>query len=617
MAKEIFFNAARSKAIEDNAIVSGLVDTNGRLILTKFNGQTVDAGSVKGPKGDDARYPLPDNLSSVPAYIRIVTLDGFNSTNGANYNFELSGLGNFGTAARSTILVHASQRGVNGHSIKAWGWDLRPGVELYLKNQGDYLFEVWLKVPAYNISASLLELSGWRTTRNLDGKTSTAPSDLVEVQISSATPVSSSTADYNSDGTITVKALDDASIKLGVLPAEYRGGPTKVKIDGVLSTVAYNWLGRYDPFGSRQVRLVRTSSGYLISGQVEDYSVPLAYNNANWGPYSEGAAGTWTGGARATKLPSGIVVLGGMLVSTSAPPDSQIIAYLPPGYRPDKAGLFPVEMGETSCVVYIHTNGEIRVYGTGWPSSWLTLDGIAFPSAGTATWTSVGDGGSSWGANFESNAGWVAEYGDPAFWKDPYGFVWYRGLARIKVATSTDNTLIFNLPSTHRSSIQEHVRGCANAGYGGVGSLPASGLVWKPGTPGNVGGYVSLCGIITKTAQAYSDNPWLFKAPRMSNNWVAYNASLTQPRYLLREDGLRVLSGMIGGGTVGASCFYFRDLEMIAEKGRLTIPAMATNARARITVMPSWIDGDQARTALIIENGSNTWFSLDNRVWVS
>lgn len=415
----------------------------------------------------------------------------------------------------------------------------------------------------------------------------------------------------------TLTAAVGDSIKLGILEATYRGGPARVKIDGVLSSTAYGWLNRYNPFGSRQVRLVKTSSGYLIAGQVEDYSIPLAYNDANWGPYSEAGSGTWTGGARATKLPSGIVVLGGMLISTSASADSQVIAYLPPGYRPDKAGLFPVEVGETSCVVYISTNGEIRVYGSGWPSSWLTLDGIAFPSAGTATWTSIGNGGSSWGINFESNADWVAEYGDPAFWKDPYGFVWYRGLARIKVATSTNNTLIFNLPSTHRSSVQEHVRGCANTGYAGIGSLPESGLIWETGTPGNVGGRISLCGVITKTAQAYSDNSWLFRAPKMANNWVPYNADFTQPRYLLREDGLRVLSGTISGGNAGASCFFFRDLEMIAEKGQLTIPAMANNARARISVMPSWIDGDVARTALIIENGSNTWFSLDNRVWVS
>lgn len=40
------FTAARSQAIEDEAIVSGLVNSSGHLILTKNNGSTIDAGSV-------------------------------------------------------------------------------------------------------------------------------------------------------------------------------------------------------------------------------------------------------------------------------------------------------------------------------------------------------------------------------------------------------------------------------------------------------------------------------------------------------------------------------------------------------------------------------------------
>lgn len=45
------FTAARSQAIEDEAIVSGAVDGSGDLILTKFGGGTVNAGAVIGPSG--------------------------------------------------------------------------------------------------------------------------------------------------------------------------------------------------------------------------------------------------------------------------------------------------------------------------------------------------------------------------------------------------------------------------------------------------------------------------------------------------------------------------------------------------------------------------------------
>lgn len=51
MASVTAFTAARSLAIENAAITSGLVDVNGNLILTSKGGGTVNAGSVIGPVG--------------------------------------------------------------------------------------------------------------------------------------------------------------------------------------------------------------------------------------------------------------------------------------------------------------------------------------------------------------------------------------------------------------------------------------------------------------------------------------------------------------------------------------------------------------------------------------
>lgn len=47
MATVVVYTAGRMKEIEDNCIVSGAV-VNGRLILTKKNGVTIDAGAVSG-----------------------------------------------------------------------------------------------------------------------------------------------------------------------------------------------------------------------------------------------------------------------------------------------------------------------------------------------------------------------------------------------------------------------------------------------------------------------------------------------------------------------------------------------------------------------------------------
>lgn len=53
MAKIRVFTAARMKAIEDSAIVSGAINALGRLILKRHDGQEVDAGqaAVMGPVG--------------------------------------------------------------------------------------------------------------------------------------------------------------------------------------------------------------------------------------------------------------------------------------------------------------------------------------------------------------------------------------------------------------------------------------------------------------------------------------------------------------------------------------------------------------------------------------
>ena len=51
MGVATFFTAARMAAIEAASIVSGAVNGSGDLILTKFNGTTVNAGNVKGANG--------------------------------------------------------------------------------------------------------------------------------------------------------------------------------------------------------------------------------------------------------------------------------------------------------------------------------------------------------------------------------------------------------------------------------------------------------------------------------------------------------------------------------------------------------------------------------------
>ena len=612
MAEAILFNAERSKEIEDNAITSGLVDASGNLILTKNNGDTINAGNVKGPQGDKAQYSIPYNGAS-SGYLRIATLDGLNSSNGAHYQAFLSGLGNFGAPKRATMLIHAAQRGTDTISLKAWAWDLTPGVALYTRALGAFLFEVWIQLPAYQTSGTLTELTSWRAVRNLDGFTTTEPSNLVSVPIQDS--------DYSPKAVVSDRSdsLSDTVVVKALLPATYRGGNTKVKIGGVLSTDTYSWLSKYDPSGSREVSLLRTASGFVIQGQCEHNSAPLTLNTTNWRTYGERGSGSWSSTPRAVKLPSGLIVIDAMLVGNigATIADGSLIATLAPGFRPEFSMMFPVEQGDVARAIRINPNGQIIVYGGGWSSNnWLTLSGIAFWAPGVANWTPVGSDGSSWGANFQREPSWDSEWGAPGFWKDPYGFVWFRGLTKIAAATSVDNVPIVNLPASHRSAQAEHHRSVGNQGYAGLGSSSTVGLTWKPNSPATANSHISMVTAILKTPDADSGNVWQPYAPAILNGWNPVGGGNQVPNYLLREDGLRMMCGIISGGTVGASMVSLEFPEMWPTRSRMTLPVMTNNGRGRITLNTGWQDGDGVRGQVTGDSVSNAWVSFDSRVWV-
>lgn len=73
MATITGLTAARMKAIEAASVIKGVVNVN-NLILTKFDGSTIDAGNVRGLKGDkgdkgDLGEPAPVAAWIVPAML--------------------------------------------------------------------------------------------------------------------------------------------------------------------------------------------------------------------------------------------------------------------------------------------------------------------------------------------------------------------------------------------------------------------------------------------------------------------------------------------------------------------------------------------------------------------
>lgn len=66
------FTAARMLEIEGNSIVDGEIDGGGNLILTRYDGTTIDAGPVKGTAGPQGPQGSPGvaGISSIPGEIK-------------------------------------------------------------------------------------------------------------------------------------------------------------------------------------------------------------------------------------------------------------------------------------------------------------------------------------------------------------------------------------------------------------------------------------------------------------------------------------------------------------------------------------------------------------------
>jgi len=417
---------------------------------------------------------------------------------------------------------------------------------------------------------------------------------------------------------------DGATTARGVLQSNYRGGAAKVYIDGVLSSVAYDWATPYDPGASRTVVLFRTGNTWIIAGQDNTGYEILPLNTAAFGMYADWANNSiYASKPKVIRLESGIVVLSGLINTIGAVADNTLMATLPVGTRPDTNLLFTVECVNTSKGISVNANGEIRVYGGAYPAdSYVSLEGISWPAAGVATWTAIGSGGSSFAANWINDSAYDAIYGFPSFWKDPYGLVWFRGLIKCRVATSVDGTNMIMLPTTHRADLEQHMRTISsNNWYGGVGARSTDGLNWKTNSPGGVGAWMSLAQVTVATPESRTLST--FQSPRrFMNNWVR-NGGTQYPNlsYALRGDGMRILAGLAAGGSgTGMAMFVMTQEEFWPTQGQIILNTIGNSARSRVDICGTavLVSGQQDRGAIIANDWSvGSWLGLDNMKWVN
>jgi len=414
----------------------------------------------------------------------------------------------------------------------------------------------------------------------------------------------------------------------GVLDPNYRmGGPAKVKVgsDTALSG-PYGWRVPYVPNGSRQVSLAWTGSTWEIAGQPDSTPtggfVPLVLSSKFNGYTTHQLDASWNERIGATRLPTGLIVLSGLLRNDQDTVANEVIATLPPKYRPEYTVIVSVSWNDVHRPLQITPNGDIYFRANIVPAGGYTsLDGIAFwaaESEATGNWVNIGTGGTSFAAGFTNLPAWDGVHGHPAVYTDRYGFVWGRGLVQITAAQSVGNTPMINLPTASRAHMQQHFRTTANEGFALIGSRPeGGGIDWKPPTPGTVGSWVSLYGFAITTPAAATGNAWA--TPYVyKNNWHRYSAAFPDMGWVRRGDGVVMMRGLVSSGTDKTAITALSGYpEVYPHARRVIISTVSAEAPARVDIRGEQWDQSDGPGEIVARGGTSpTWIAFDSMMYV-
>jgi len=413
--------------------------------------------------------------------------------------------------------------------------------------------------------------------------------------------------------------------RVGYLDGWYRGGgPAKVRIgslDNALTTTGLTWRTPYIPNKGRVVSLVWNGTTWEIAGQPEVaadgsgfYNLLDSVNSNAWGTYNTATmTRSYNETIGATRLPTGLIMLTGLLYKTGTINSGDVICTLPPICRPGRAVILSVNYGDAARAITINTNGTI-VARTAWGSSqYLNFDGVCFwalDSEATGNWINVGSGGSSYGANY----GLWTTADEARFYQDRYGWTWFDGLVKITGTTSADNTNIITLPAAYRTAKELHMTGVANDFGMGFGATSTNGLNWKTNSPTGINGWIGISGQAWCSASGDTLSPW-YTTYSYINSWAQNGPTFPNVQWVRRPDGLAAMRGLVSGGANNATITRLNGYpELWPAARRIICPVFANLARARIDIMGDREDGGQAPQDVIPAAGVTTgaWASLDS-----
>lgn len=340
---------------------------------------------------------------------------------------------------------------------------------------------------------------------------------------------------------------------------------------------------RYRAVFTNSLNQVTTSSARLGVNYLSWTDIGLSSGWSNYGGVFNTAA--------YLKTTSGVVTLKGLIKKSSAVTANEVVATLPVSYRPTGTLIFSTS---TNANVYsqlqIYPNGNIAIVKG--DAGWISLEGIHFiPDNGKYDQTTLTPLYNGW-SNY--TAVYSGDYAIPAYAVDDIGRVHLQGV--VTGGSLPDNTLIANLSSNLRPSLYMHVA-TANNNYALIGISATNGIVAKGGTTSS--GYLAL------QAMYYPASVGSWTNIPLINGWVTYDAnSFSTPQFTKAADGLVSLKGLIRSGTATAGTTIGNLPPGFRPLARVLYGVASNGAYGRLDIYPT---GE-----LVINAGSNAWFSLDN-----
>lgn len=322
------------------------------------------------------------------------------------------------------------------------------------------------------------------------------------------------------------------------------------------------------------------SSAYGTGDVLIPLWAPLILQNG-WTAYGyEYAAPSYT------KTKAGLVMLRGMAKKLGTTSTNEVLAQLPPDYRPADPRLI-FTLSRASNVwgrIDIADTGNIHLYTSS--TGWTSLETVRFTAATESYTRTYPTLLNSW-VNYNT-----ATHSAASYVKDSAGRVVLQGL--IKNGTNTDNTPLFTLPATHAPPQYLHLLAHgASSGASGVGVNTSNQVVAK-GYSANT--YYSIS---SNYLSASSGVTW--NNMTLQNSWTTY-AGYATPQYAKASDGVVHLKGLIKGGTTSDGTVITTLPAGFRPKQRLLFTALNSGVYIRVDVHA---------------NGNVTIHSATNNGWIA